>query len=234
MSSQATSEVRQALAWAEEAHGLVRARPRQARALAEQALAAASAAGDVGAQVSAANALGWAQTVLGDGAAAEKTWRAGIRVATAHNDPRGIGILRRQLAVSLALAGKTRQAKREIDAALALLKGRDRAHAQIHRLAVHGRARAADPETHRQVLLDAGRALRMFRRDGEEIWEARLLYNLGLLHTERGELARAATELRRAHTLYVRAGVTDAAADALAQLAEVELLGGDVLSCLKS
>jgi hypothetical protein len=171
MSTKATAGPN-ALAWAEEAHSLVRARPKEALALAERALAAAVAGGDARAQVTAADALGWAQSVLGDETAAT-TWRAGIRFAERHHDRRRMGVLRRQLAVSPAFAGKARAAQREMDIALSLLAGRDRAESQVHGVTVHRRSRTADPEEYRRVCADAARALRAFRRDGDEIWERR-------------------------------------------------------------
>jgi tetratricopeptide (TPR) repeat protein len=234
MSTQATGRRTEALAWAEEAHALVRTDPRKALALAKRALTAASADGDDDAQVAATNALAWAQRVLGDEPGAERTLRAGIRLAKSRGDRRATGILGRQLAVSLAFAGKARAARREIEAALSLLNGRDRAHAQVHRVTVHTRGHTTDLETHRRVYADALRALRTFRRDGDEVWEARLLYNLGLLHLDRGELERATGDFSRARALYTHTGARTAAIDALVQLAEIQSLRGDILACLKA
>jgi tetratricopeptide (TPR) repeat protein len=121
-----------------------------------------------------------------------------------------------------------------MDAALSLLSGRDRAQSQVHRVALEIYARTPDPAEHRRICADAARALRTFRREGEEIWEARLLYNLGLLHFDQGELADAESELRRAEDLYVRDGASAAAVDARVVLAEIELLRGDVVACLKT
>src|SRR4051812_46982553 len=119
MSSGPTARATPALSWAEEAHALVQARPRHALALAERALATASAQGDVEAEVAARYALGWAQNVLGDAGTARATLSAGIRLAEQHGDRQGAGVLRRHLAFALALAGQTRAAQREIDVAIA-------------------------------------------------------------------------------------------------------------------
>jgi hypothetical protein len=234
MSSEPTARAGSALAWAEEAHALVQARPRQALALAERALAAASSEGDVKAAVAARYALGWAQNVLGDARAARVTMSAGIRLAERHGDRQGAGLMRRHMAFLLALAGKTRAAHREIDAAIALLSGRERARSQVHRVAIHRRAHIADPEIHRRVLADAAGAVRALRREGDEIWEARLLYNRGALHFDRGELGRAEDDFKRALTLYGRVGAKVGAADTVLALAEVALLRGDLLTCLKT
>src|SRR5438105_2096634 len=220
------------LAWAEQAYALVQARPLQARALAERALAAASAQGDAEAQLTAMYALAWAQNVLGDAKTARKTMRAGIRLGTRYGDGRRVALLRRLLAFSLAFAGESRAAQREIDAALAVLSARDWAQSQVHRLEIHRLAHPADPAVHRRVCADAARALRLLQRDGDEFWEAILLYNRACLYLDRGELDAAEADARRAHTLYSRVGGEGAAVDALEVLGEVALLRGDLLTCL--
>jgi CHAT domain-containing protein len=234
MSSGPTAGDAAALAWAEEAHALVQVHPRRARALAERALAAASAEGNVQAEIVARHALAWAQKVLGDAHAGRATLKTGIRLAEQRGDRRGVGLLRRSLAMSHTLAGETLAARREIDAALVLLSGRERAQSQVHRLEIHRKAHATDPATHRQVCTEAAKALRLLRREGDEIWEARLLFNRGLLHLDRGELDRADADLRRAQTLYARVGAKAAAVNAFVFVAEVALLRGDVLTCLKA
>jgi len=233
MSSGPTAPEASALAWAEEAHALVQVEPRRALALAERTLAVATAAADVEAQIAALHAMAWAQRVLGDARAGESTLRAGIRLATQHGDRRGVAVFRRILATSYAHAGQTRAAHREIQAALALLSGHERARAQVHRVAVHCAAHAADPTVHRRVCADAASALRVLRRTGDEIWEARLLYNRGLLHFDRGELDRAEADLHRARALYAHVGAEAATVNTGIVIAELELLRGELLSCLK-
>src|SRR5207237_510370 len=82
----------------------------------------------------------------------------------------------------------------------------------------------ADPAVHRRVCADAARALRLLQRDGDEFWEAILLYNRACLYLDRGELDAAEADARRAHTLYSRVGGEGAAVDALEVLGEVALL----------
>ena len=176
MSSSPATGGSAASAWAEEAHALVQVRPRAALALAERALAKASAEGDVPAQLAALQALGWAQGVLGDSALALKTLRAGIRLGERVGDAQRVALLRRSMATRLAIAGRTREARREIEAALRPLSGQERARSQVHRMGIHYRSQVADPEIHRRVLADAAKAVRLLRREGDEIWEARVLY----------------------------------------------------------
>jgi hypothetical protein len=233
MSSGETARAGTALALAEEAHALVQVSPRRALALAERALAVAFADGDVPAKLAALHTLGWAQRVVGD-TRAIGTLRTGIRIGERHRDWRSVGLLRRQLAVTLGLAGQTKGARREIEAAVALLSGRDRAQSEVHRLAVHRRAPSSDPNAYRQVRTDAARALRVLRNAGDEIWEARLLYNRGLLLGDRGEFHQAEADLRLAHTLHTRLGAEAAAVDAGVALAWLALLQGDVLECLRT
>jgi CHAT domain-containing protein len=201
--------------------------------LAERALAAAAAGRDVEAEVAARYALGWAQHVLGD-ADAGKTLTAGIKLAERHGDWRGAGLLRRHLAFQLAEDGHLRAAQREIATAIALLSGRERAQSQVHRVDIHRRSRSVDAEAHRRVVADAARALRLLRRDGDAIWEARLLFNRGLLHLDRGGLDRAHADLNAARELFARAGANAMVVETLTVLGGIALLRGDVLGCLKT
>jgi CHAT domain len=235
MSSQATGgEKSRALAWAEEAHTLVQAHPRRARALAQRALAEAKSGGDTKAEVAARYALGWAQFVLGEALAARATLRAGIRLAHRSDDRRGAGLLRRHLAYQLAYGGETRAAQREIAAALASLTGLERARSQVHRLDIHRKSHVPDPYLHRRVLGDAASALRRFRKERDEIWEARLLVNRGLLHLDRGEFGRAEADLHRARDLYQSLGARAAALNAVGQIARLALMRGDLVLCLRT
>src|SRR5437763_5243437 len=233
MSSRPPARDHSALARAQEAHALIQVDPRQARVLAQRALAAATGEGDVEAEVAARYALGWAQAVLGDARNGMTTLRAGIRLAERHGDPRGGALLRRHLAVWLASDGQLSAAQREIATALTLLTGRDRAQAQVHRVDIHRRSQTADPDLHRRVCADAAKALRRFRRDGDDLWEARLLFNRGLLHLDRGELDLAEADVVRARMLYVRAGAETAVSNVVPVVAGIAALRGEIVTCLK-
>jgi hypothetical protein len=235
MSSQAPGRGNaRVLAWAEEAHRLVQAHPRRARALAQQALAKAHADGDAPAEVAARHALGWAQFVLGDSLTARATLRAGISVAERSGNRHGAGLLRRHFAYQLAAGGDVRAANREIEAAVALLDGLEQARSQVHRLDIHRKSHAPDPELHRRVLGDAATALRRLRNEHDEIWEARLLANRGLLHLDRGELGRAEVDLHRARDLYAGLGARAAALNVTGLIANVALMRGDLVTCLRT
>jgi hypothetical protein len=218
-----------ALALADQAYDLVQADPQAAAALAEQALENALAEGDAGAQIAALHALAWARHVLGDPRAIE-TARRGVRVAGRSGDRAAVALLRRRLSISLAFAGHVREAKREIDAAIADLTGAERARSEVFRLAILRAAPPADAAAHRAALARTAVALRRLVRDRDEIWQARLLYNRGLLHADRGELDAAEQDLTEARSLYGRLGAAAAAADATVALAEIALFRGDLVA----
>ena len=233
MSRGSPARDRSALDLADEARALVQVEPRRALALAERALQSATAAGDVAAEITTRHALAWAQKVLGDGRTGRETLRVGIRLAHREGDLRGAAILGRSLAVSYAHDGQARAAERELAAALARLPPRERARSQVHALEVH-RARSSDPELDRRVRAEVDRALAHLRREGDELWEARLLFNRGLLNADRGELGRAGADLRRAQELYERTGAAAAALNAEIVRAELALLQGDLVACLQT
>jgi tetratricopeptide (TPR) repeat protein len=228
-----TGTLTEASELAEQAYSLVQVDPRRASRTAELALEQARETGDADAEVAALHALAWAQHVQGD-PAATRTARTGIRIGERYGNRRGVALLRRRLALTLAIDGSTRAARREIAGALAQLSGRDRAESEVFRIAIHRAAHSADPAAHRQVLAGAARALRRLRDEGDELWQARLLYNRGLLLADRGEIASAESDLGRAHDLYMNAGAAAAAADAAGALAELVLMRGDVVEALRT
>ncbi len=229
MSSEAPAP--RALDLAQEAYELVQVDPRRAAAAAARARAAAVLAADPEAEVLALHALSWAQRVLGD-PNARATLSAGLRIAERNGDRRGIARLRRSLAASHAFAGELRSAKRELERALAAAGGRDYAEAQVIRLAIHRRTQSGDQASEQAVLDGAARALRLFRRQRDELWQARLLFNRGILLSDRGEFGRATTDLQDAHDLYARQGAADAASDAVIEIAALTLMQGRVVDCL--
>jgi CHAT domain-containing protein/tetratricopeptide (TPR) repeat protein len=223
---------RDALALAERAYETVQVSPRRAETLAERALARARDEADVDAQITALHALSWAQHVQGNPRTVA-TARAGIRIAERHGDRRRAALLRRRLALSLANAGKRGAAEREIDRAIADLTGRDQARSEVFRIAIHRNAYGADAARDQEVIAASQRALRALRRPEDALWRARILYNRGILHFERGDGAGAERDFRRALELYRDMGADAAAIDAAAALAGVALLRGDVVGCLE-
>ncbi len=115
---------------------------------------------------------------------------------------------------------------REIDAACAALEGLELARAEVSRIAVLHLAGQAPP------LERSERALAILRREGDTIWEARLLKNRGFLLAERGEADAAERDLTLARDLYARLGATTAALGAGYELARVALTRGDLPACL--
>jgi hypothetical protein len=219
------------LALAQRAYDLVQVQPRRAIALAERARAEAAAASDHVAEVAALHALAWAQFGLGDPRAAGSA-RAGIRIAERTGNVLGAALLRRRLAQVHAFAGRTRAARRELDAAVAHLHGTERARSEVFRLMIDRRAHQADPAADHRTLAQAAKALRLLRRSGDEIWEARLLFARGGFRWDRGNLAAAEADLRRAHALYARLGADAAASDAHVALAQIAREQGSLLTCL--
>jgi CHAT domain len=218
---------------ADEAYALVQVDPRRARGLAERALAAADAQRDITAKVGALHALSWAQFELGD-ARSGATARAGVRLARRAHDGRRTGLLLRRSAFAHANAGETRAAQRELDEAIALLQGSDRAESEVFRLAIRRRGRVSDPAANREVLAHAAVALRFLHRNGNAVWEARLLYNRGVFRMDCGDLASAERDLRAAFAIYSEVGANAAAVSTASVIAEVERLQGDIVGSLQT
>src|SRR3954468_3569945 len=216
-----------ALALAERAHGTVQDDPQLAAATAERALRQARAERNLDAEAAALHALGFAQYELGH-AGAIRTLRAAVRVAQRGGHAQRAAYARRTLAGSLAHAGRMRDALREIDAACAGSRGVDRARAEVVRLAVIGRTGTVPGS-----LAPAARALQLFRRHGDQLWEARLLHNRGFLLAEAGDQSAATADLERARELYASLGAALGAAVTDVLLARARLASGDVVGSLR-
>ena len=220
------AERREPLALAERARELVQADPGAAAALAEDALQAARAERDTEAQVAALHALGFARYALGDSRALA-TMRSAIRAGERHGHRERAALARRNLAVYLAYAGRSRAALREIGIAHEDLRGVERARTFVFRIAVYELAgRGAESVT------GSGAAVRALQRRGDRSWEARLRYNRGRALTRLGEHRRARIDLERARDLYASLDLDAAAADARIELARVRLREGDFVGCL--
>jgi CHAT domain-containing protein len=214
------------LALAEAAHTLVQADAVRAAELAGRALGLARARSDREAEVAALHALGFARAELGD-ARAVRTLRAAVRIADRHGLARRAALARRPLAIYLADTGAIGAALREIDTACAWPDEHERARAEVARIAVLGIAGRAPAS-----LSASNRALLTLRREGDLLWEARLLKNRGLLLAERGDAGAAEPDLTRARDLYAGLGATEAALAAEIALARLALARGDLPICL--
>jgi CHAT domain-containing protein len=214
------------LALAEAAHAMVSADAVGAAELAERALRSARTGGDREAEVVALHALGFARHELGD-ARAVRTLRASVRVGDRHGLARRAALARRPLAACLAYAGAIGPALRELDTACASLDGVELARSEMFRIAVLAMAGRA-PAT----LESSDQALLTLRREGDLVWEARLLKNRGYLLAERGEVSAAEPDLLRARELFDRIGATEAALGTEIPLARVAFMRGDLPTCL--
>ena len=217
---------RPAIALAETAFSLVEADATGAAELAARALAIARGRREPAAQVAALHALAYARHELGDPRSL-RTARMAVRVAERHGLTERAALARRRLAIDLAGRGDIGAATRELDAACAALGEHELARSQVFRLAMH--VRSGRPL---QSLEASERALSILRRHGDAVWQARLLHNRGLLLAERGDVARAESDLARARDLFARTGGHGAAADVEIELARVALARGDLPSCL--
>ncbi len=219
---------REAVELAERARDLVQADPSAGERLAVDALQLARATDDTEGEVAALHALGDALYARGSPNAL-RTMRAAVRVGQRHEHTERAALARRNLAVYLAYAGKTRQSLREIDEAVRQLRGVERARSEVFRISVYwlaGRgAEAVDAST---------AALHRLRTSGDSVWEARLLYNRAAVLTLLGRHSQARADLERARDLYTKLGLDAAAADACIELARVRSRDGDYVGCLSA
>ncbi len=217
---------REVVELAEHARDVVQADPVEGRRLAEVALQVARAREDTEGEVAALHTLGFALYALGDPNAL-RTMRAAIRVGERHGHAERVALARRNLAVYLAYAGKTKASVREIEAARDSLHGIERARTEVFRISVYwlaGRgAEAVDASTP---------ALHALRASRDSAWEARLLYNRAAVLTLLGRHGHARADLERALDLYTTLGLDAAAADVRIELAHVRFQDGDYVGCL--
>jgi hypothetical protein len=214
------------VAAAEAAHSLVERSPRAAAGRARTILEQAERAGSAEARVAALHALGYAQYQLADPNAASTMQRA-VRLADRSSLPARAAFARRLLAGIYADRGNVRASLREIDRARDGLHGADLARADTVRLAIL--ANLGQDAVHDTF---SARALAVLRREGDVIWQARLLQNRGLLFWSRGD-PRAEADLLEARRLWVQLGAGVAVAVADVNLMRASLSQGDVITALE-
>jgi tetratricopeptide (TPR) repeat protein len=133
------------------------------------------------------------------------------------------GEARMSLVSVLAERGEMGAALDESDRALGLLSGLPAARMRVQRGTFYGRVgRFAD------AIAEYERALPVLRRDGDQLWEARVLNNVSIARAYRGEFAGAAADLRRAEELFLAVGQPLDAADACWNRGFVAARLGDV------
>jgi tetratricopeptide (TPR) repeat protein len=197
--------------------------PGTARSAARPHLDAARRGGDVAAEVVAHRALGLAARELNDAAAAAVHLRRAVRLAERHGLAERAAEARMSLALTLDDLGRPAAAVREIDRAVASLRGLPRARARMQR-AIILRRLGRDQD----ALDDYAAALVSLRRGGDRVWQARALTNRGVLLSFRGALRQAETDLRRAERIYADLGLATALAQVRHNLGYVAAQAGDV------
>lgn len=170
--------------------------PRRSVQLAQEASRSALAAGDPAAASTAERAWGLAAYHLGDIGMALRHLRRAVRLGGQAGDPELVGEARMTLAAVLNWHGRPRPALRELDIALTLLVGVQRARAQAQQGAILHLLGRVDEA------MDCYRAaLPVLRKAGDRLWMQRVLKNRGVAHAQRCEFAAAETDLRSAEQL---------------------------------
>jgi len=184
---------------AEDAVLLARTNPRRAITLAAAASSGGAVSGDWAVVSTAERALGLASRELRDIVAALSHLRRAVAVADEHHLEHEATEARMSLSLTLAFAGDNRAALREVDAAAALATGPEAARLEMQRALILQRL-----GRHGEALDGYRRALPIFRRAGDSLWEARLLNNRGVLRAFLADWRGAEADLTRAERLYGR------------------------------
>ncbi|MDQ6783126.1 MAG: tetratricopeptide repeat protein, partial [Actinomycetota bacterium] len=212
---------------ATEALGLALREPGRASALAATALAKARAGREPAAASVAERALGLAARSQHRLAVSENHLRRAVRTAESAGLPELAGEARMSLVGTLALRGEWDRALREADTAAAALRGLPLARLEATRANVHRDQGRLD-----EALEGFRRALPVFRRHGDRLWEANTHTNRGLTRFQRGDLAGAEADLRRAEEIYVALDQAPRAAMARQNLGLVVAVRGDIPEAL--
>jgi hypothetical protein len=193
---------------AAEAMRLVHIDPRVAKGQALRLRAAARRAGDAGAESAAERVLGLAARESNRMRSAALHLRRAVAVADQAGLPVPAARARMTLALVRADQGDIPGAVRLGEAASAYLEGLEAARLR-HQLAVVAQRRGLLEE----ALREYGGALAVFRREGDLLWQAKVLNNRGVLQAYRGRPGPAEADLLRAEELYGKLGQDLAVAD---------------------
>jgi tetratricopeptide (TPR) repeat protein len=206
---------------------LVPADPARAAAQAARAVELARRQGDRGAQSTAHRALGLAAHELGDLSGALTALHAAVRVATAAGLPQVAARARMSRAFVLLSQGRIGAALRDAEAAVASMRGLDRARALAQQGLVLQRSGHLD-----DALAVYATALPALRRHHDRLWEARLRNNRSLLHAYRGDPRRAKADNARADELFAVLDLPWSRASARWNLGIIEGKRGDIPASL--
>ena len=212
---------------AREALRLAEADPGQSARLAADVGTRARAAHDIAAAAIAERARGLAALHLDNAATAMRHLRAAVMLGRRAQSPSLEAEARMTLAYVLNGQGRSRQAIREINAAILDLDGVERARAEAQRgtiLAFLGRADEA--------LASFRRALPALRRADDHVWVQRVLSNRAVVYGYQNELTAAVKDLREAEDLCVQHDLGLSAGFVRQNLGWIETLRGDVPAAL--
>ncbi|BEL04697.1 CHAT domain-containing protein [Actinoplanes sichuanensis] len=193
---------------AAEAMRLVHIDPRVAKGQALRLRATARRAGDAGAESAAERVLGLAARESNRMRSAALHLRRAVAVADQAGLPVPAARARMTLALVRADQGDISGAVRLGEAAAVHLEGLEAARLR-HQLAVVAQRRGLLEE----ALKEYGGALAVFRREGDLLWQAKVLNNRGVLQAYRGRSGPAEADLLRAEELYGKLGQDLAVAD---------------------
>jgi CHAT domain-containing protein/tetratricopeptide (TPR) repeat protein len=175
--------------------------PRVAHADALRVRAIARRAGDPAGESVAERVLGLCDRESNSMRSAARHLRRAVAVA----DDAGLRVLAAQARMSLALVradqGDLTEAVRLGEAAAPVLSGLEAARLRMQFAIVAHRRGLFD-----KALGEYGRALGVFRREGDLLWEAKLLNNRGILQAYRGRPEAAEADLGRAEQIYEQLG----------------------------
>lgn len=207
---------------------LVTSDPVGARAAADEAVAAAQAAGDRAAEAIGLRARCLAERELGLVEQALLSGRGAVAVA----GRAGGGDLEAEARMSLAWVllerGSVASALKQADRAASGVRGLPAARIATQRALILQRT-----GHHDDALAGYAAAMPVLRRAGDRVWEARLRNNRGLLHAYHGSLRDAETDLRAALALYENAGADVMAAGTSWNLGFVAARRGDAPAALQ-
>jgi tetratricopeptide (TPR) repeat protein len=199
-------------------------RPRQTLVVAERVLARST---DAEARSYAGQARGIALREIGDVGAAVRQLRVAVQDAVAVDAAREADVTA-TLAVTLYVAGRSREALERFESAVGRVSGASAARIRVRYGAMLG-ALGRPVEASRELRA----AARTLRRAGDTTWEARALLNLAQAYSEVGETRYAGSALLRAEQLLAGSDQVFEAAVARQDRGIVAILEGHIPEALE-
>lgn len=207
---------------------LVGSDPLAAIERAERALAAGRSSGDSASRTLAWRAIGLAARARGDLGRADDALRRAVRAARRAGDPASAAEARMTLSFVLLDLGRTANALRQSARAAADLDGVARLRLEAQRALVLQRCGRFG-----EALATYDSLLPGLAQAGDQVWEARVRSNRGVLHAFLGDLASAERDLVAAHDLRIGLGRELESARTLWNLGCLARERGDVVQALE-